>query len=153
MFEQFDELARQTEDEKNNLKNAPAQWELLKHLVSQLSEGNRSFDGHPFQWGGGPNGPAFIQLYEVAAQFFAERKRDGTGLGYRVRFGRPPLGPQQVHLDELIEPEDWELKPGSLDGEFIWLIDLKRFTPETLADSIAIKLTECYKEFKEAQRL
>jgi hypothetical protein len=81
-----------------------------------------------------------------------ESKRDVARKSYRVRFGRPPLGPQQVRLDELIEPKDWELNPGTLEGEFIWLVDSKRFLPETLADAIAVKVTQCHQEFDEARR-
>ena len=44
MFEQFDEYTKQIEDEKNKWKDAPAQWELLKHFVSQLADGERGFD-------------------------------------------------------------------------------------------------------------
>ena len=152
MFEQFDEQAKRIEDEKDSRKNAPAQWEMLKHFVSQLSSGHRAFDGHPFQWIADEGGTAILRLNEVAAQFVDESRRDVSRRGYRIRFGQRPLGPQEVRLEELVSPEEWELEPGTLEGEFIWLVDGKRFTPETLADAVALKVTECHQEFEESNR-
>jgi hypothetical protein len=57
-----------------------------------------------------------------------------------------------MRLEDFIDPEDWEIKPGTLDGEFIWLIGVKRYTPEKLADEIAWKVAECHKQFEEARK-
>jgi hypothetical protein len=153
MFEQLDQFENDGNNRNAAFGDAPAQWELLKHNLSQLP--SKRYDGRPFQWTDRPERmESFVRLGEVAAQLFDEGKRDVAKKGrYRIRFGRPPLGPNEVRLDELVEPEEWELMPGTLNDEFIWLRGEYRFLPETLAEAIAIKLTEVYDELKDAARL
>ncbi len=152
MFEQFDEYTKQIEDEKNKWKDAPAQWELLKHFVSQLADGERGFDDHPFRWTADENGTAILRLHEVAAQFIDESKRNVARKGYRIRFGQPQTA-HGAFSEAPLEPEEWKLEPGTLEGEFIWLIDGKRHLPEQLAQDIAFKVTECHQEFEQRSRL
>lgn len=153
MFEQLDNFQNERNNNKAAQEDAPAQWELLKHNLSQLP--SKRYDDQPFQWADRPERmETLLLLGEVAAQFFDDGKRDVAKKGrYRIRFGRRPLGPHEARLDELVEPEEWELRPGTMNDEFIWLRGEYRFLPETLAEAIAIKLTEVYDEFKEAARL
>jgi hypothetical protein len=152
MFERFDDFAKQYENEKNGRKDAPAQWEFLKHCVSQLSSQHNSFDGHPFDWNV-DDGAAILCLKEVAAQFIDESKRDFARKGYRIRFGQRPLGAHEAYSEPLVHSEEWELKPSVLEDEFVWLVDGKRYLPEHLAEAVALMLTSCLEEFEEARRL
>ena len=152
MFDQFDDFAKQHENEKNSKKDALAQWEFLKHCVSQLSSQHKSFDGHPFAWSV-DDGPAILRLKEVAAQFIEESKRDLARKAYRIRFGHRPLGAHEAYSELLVHSEEWELEPSVLEDEFMWLVDGKRYLPEHLAEAVALMLTSCYQEFEEASRL
>lgn len=153
MYEQLDRFENERNNKRTAREDAPAQWELLKHNVSQLS--SKRYDGQPFQWIDRPEQMVtFVQLDEVAAQLFDEGQRNFAMKGrYRVRFGRRPLGANEVFSALLVEPEEWELTAGTMEDEFIWLRGQYRFFPEDLAEAIAVRLTKAYDEFKEAASL
>jgi len=150
MYEQLDKFENERNNKKAAQEGAAEQWELLKHNLSQLP--NKRHDGQPFQWtNSSERMVTFVRLGEVAAQLFDEGRRDVAKKGgYRIRFGRRPLGANEFFSELLVEPEEWELTPGTMDGEFIWLRGQYRFFPEILAEAIALKLTEVYDEFKRA---
>jgi hypothetical protein len=141
MFEQFDD----NENDERIKKTAGTEFIHLKQLMSQIE--GKQYKGEFFNWTESSGSGGILLLGEVAAQLIAWR---GT---YNVRFGQRPYSAHEQSPGALVYPENWELTPDVLEGGFIWMIDGKRYPPETLAESIAAKLAKVYDNFKEGARL
>ncbi len=142
MFEQFDE------NEKNEKikQTAGSEFTHLKKTMALIQ--GKPHNGEFFNWTDrAPSGHAVLLLGEVAAQFIV---RNGA---YNVRFGQRPYAAYELSPGELVYPENWELTPDVFEGGFIWTIDGKRYSLESLAEAIAAKLAEFCDDFKEAAKL
>jgi len=147
VFDQFDEFAKNEEVKKT----AATEFNRLRQFMAK-ADGKR-YNDQFFNWTDRPQqwGETFLQLGEVAAQFFDVGKRDISKKGtYSVRFGQRPLAPHEQFVDEHIYPEVWELTADVHEGEFVWLFDGKRILPIDLPDAIANKLAEVYDSYEEA---
>ncbi len=150
MFEQFDEFAKNEEIKKT----AAAEFDRLKQFMAKAD--GKQYKGQFFNWADHPQqwGETFLQLGEVAAQFFDMEKRDVAKKGtYNIRFGQRPLSPHEQSSGEYVSPEIWELTADVLSGEFIWMIDGKRYLSTDLANATANKLAEVFDSYEEAVSL
>lgn len=97
MFEQFDEFAKNEEVKKT----AAAEFDRLKQFMAGAD--GKPYKSQFFNWADRPQqwGETFLQLGEVAAQFFDVGKRDVAKKGtYTVRFGQRPLAPYEQSSGE-----------------------------------------------------
>lgn len=145
MFEQFDK----NEDNESIKKTAGAEFERLKQFMWKIE--GKAYKGQFFNWTDPRGGNAVLLLGEVAAQFIDLGKRDVAKKGtYIVRFGQRPYSAQEQSPGELVHPDNWELTPSVVEGQFVWLAEERRYFPEMLAEAIALKLAEVSDAFTEA---
>ena len=153
----FDEFARQHAETKQQTErlqaDAPSEWFALKSFAEELAAGGKGIEGYQFEWAADVYGARLV-LGPVAA-LFLERERHGR-VDRCVRFGRKPIGHNQVQVEESpLQGVVWTLLPTITGDNIEWMIaevnaqlsKQVKFSSSDLAGEVGIRLAKFLIEY------